>query len=109
MRLDAMEIMQRITPDVEDINEVESEEEEVKENVAEDAAQDRLINFFSKIGARARIDVPMYEGNLEVEELLYWVRALEKYFDYEDIEEDKMVKHAVKRLKGHATLWWDEL
>ena len=51
----------------------------------------------------------MYEGNLEVEELLDWVRAMDKYFDYEDIEEDKMVKHAVTRPKGHATLWWDEL
>jgi hypothetical protein len=35
----------------------------------------------------------MYEGNLEVEELLDWVRSMEKYFDYEDIEEYKMVKH----------------
>jgi hypothetical protein len=34
---------------------------------------------------------------------------MEKYFNYEDIKEDKMVKHAVTRLKGHATLWWDEL
>jgi hypothetical protein len=51
----------------------------------------------------------MYEGNLEVEELLDWVRDMEKYFDYEDIEEEKMVKHAVTRLKCHATLWWDEL
>jgi hypothetical protein len=109
MRLDAMETTQRRAPDAGDISEAESEEEEVEENVAEDVAQDRLIKVVSKIGARARIEVPMYEGNLEVEELLDWVRAMEKYFDYEDIEEDKMVKHAVTRLKGHATLWWDEL
>jgi hypothetical protein len=51
----------------------------------------------------------MYEGNLEVEELLDWVRAMDKYFDYEEIEEEKKVKHAITRLKGHATLWWDEL
>jgi hypothetical protein len=25
------------------------------------------------------------------------------------VEEDKKVKHVVTRLKGHATLWWDEL
>jgi hypothetical protein len=31
------------------------------------------------------------------------------YFDYEDIDEEKRVKHTVTRLKGHATLWWDEL
>jgi hypothetical protein len=110
MRLDAMETTQRRAPDVGDVSEAEDEEEEeVEENVAEDVAQDRLIKVVSKIGARARIEVPMYEGNLEVEELLDWVRAMDKYFDYEDIEEDKMVKHAVTRLKGHATLWWDEL
>jgi hypothetical protein len=34
---------------------------------------------------------------------------LDKYFDYEYVEEDKKVKHVVTRLKGHPTLWWDEL
>jgi hypothetical protein len=34
---------------------------------------------------------------------------LDTYFDYEDVEEDKKVKHVVTRMKGHATLWWDEL
>ena len=102
MRLDAMETKQRRAPDAGDVSESESEEEEGEENVAEDAAKDRLIKVVSKIGARETIEVPMYEGNLEVEELLDWVRSMEKYFDYEDIEEDKMVKHALKRLKGHA-------
>ena len=51
----------------------------------------------------------MYEGNLDIEELLDCFRDLDKYFDYEVVEEDKKVKHAVTRLKGHATLWWDEL
>jgi hypothetical protein len=50
-----------------------------------------------------------HEGNLDIEELLYWFRALDKYFDYENIEEDKKVKHVVTRLKGHVALWWDEL
>jgi hypothetical protein len=51
----------------------------------------------------------MYEGNVEVEELLDWVRAMDKHFDYKYIEEDKMVKHVVTRLKVHPALWWDEL
>ena len=51
----------------------------------------------------------MYEGKLDVEELLDWIRALDKYFDYEDVKEDRKVRHAITRLKGHATLWWDEL
>jgi hypothetical protein len=67
------------------------------------------LKVVSRIEVRAKIEVLMYEGNLEVEELLDWVRAMDKYLDYEDIKEEKMVKHAVTRMKVHATLWWDEL
>jgi hypothetical protein len=51
----------------------------------------------------------MYEGNLDVEELLDWVRSMDKYFEYEDVDEEKRVRHVVTRLKGHAVLCWDEL
>jgi hypothetical protein len=49
----------------------------------------------------------MYERNLEVEELLDWVSAMDKYFDYEYIDEENKVKHAITRLKGHGMLSWD--
>jgi hypothetical protein len=61
------------------------------------------------LGDREKIDIPMYEGNLEVEKLLDWIRAMDKYLDYEDVYEEKNVKHLVTRLKVHAKLWWDEL
>jgi hypothetical protein len=34
---------------------------------------------------------------------------MDKYYNYEDVNDEKKVKHAITRLKGHATLWWDEL
>jgi hypothetical protein len=61
------------------------------------------------MGSKVKMDIPVYEGNLDVEELLDSIRALDTYFDYEDIEEENKVKHVVMRLKGHAALWWDEL
>jgi DNA-binding transcriptional MerR regulator len=61
------------------------------------------------LGARAKIEVPMYEGNLNVEELLDWIRSMDKYFDYEDVDGEKRVRHVVTRIKGHTTLWSDEL
>jgi hypothetical protein len=61
------------------------------------------------LGGRAKIEVPMYEGNLDAEELLDWIRSMDKHFDYEDVDEEKKVKKAVTRLKGHATLWWDKM
>jgi hypothetical protein len=51
----------------------------------------------------------MYECNLDAEEFLDWMRSMEKYCDYEDADEEKKVIHVVTRLKGHASLWWDEL
>jgi hypothetical protein len=102
-RLDVMETTQRRTPDTRDISEVERENEEGEEEVvAEDAAEERLLKVVARMGARAKLDILMYEGNLDIEELLDWFRALDKYFDYEDVEEDKKVKHVVTRLKGHA-------
>jgi hypothetical protein len=68
-----------------------------------------LIRAIARMGEMEKMDILVYEGNLDAEELLDWIRALEMYFDYEDVEEDKKFKHIVTRLKGHATLWWDEL
>jgi hypothetical protein len=55
------------------------------------------------------MEVPMYEGNLNVEKFLYWINAMEKYFKYEDIDEENKFKNFVTRSKGHASLWCDEL
>jgi hypothetical protein len=108
-RLDAMETTQRRAPDAGDVNDVEKKELEVEEAAGEDVAEEGLLKEVVKLGAREKIDIPMYEGNLDVEELLDWIRSMDKYFDYEDVDEEKEVKHVVTRLKGHATMWWNEL
>jgi hypothetical protein len=111
-RLDAMETTQRCIVDAGDINKDESENEaghEGEEVIVEDVVDECLFRAVARIGAREKMEIPMYEGNLDVEEILDWIRALDKYFDYEDVKEEKKVKNVVTRLKGHATLWWDEL
>jgi hypothetical protein len=110
-RLEEMEIAQRREVGAGDLSDSEVEEEagHVEEVTVEDASTERLIKAIGRMGAKAKMDIPVYEGNLDAEELLDWIGALDTYFDYEDIEEDKKVKHAITHLKGHATLWWDEL
>jgi hypothetical protein len=68
-----------------------------------------LLREVVRLGARAKIEVPMYEGNLDAEELLDWIRSMDIYFDYEYVDGEKRVRHVVTRIKGHTTLWWDEL
>jgi hypothetical protein len=110
-RLEEMETAQRRGAGVGDLSDFEVEEEagHAEEVTTEDASTERLIKVITKMGAKAKMDIPVYEGSLDAEELLDWIQALDTYFDYEDIEEDKKFKHVVTHLKGHASLWWDEL
>jgi hypothetical protein len=62
-----METMQRREPDVGDVSDAENEEVEVEEVVGEDVAEECLLKVVVKLGAREKIDIPMYEGNLDVE------------------------------------------
>jgi hypothetical protein len=68
-----METTQRKTHDVGDVSDTNNEEVEVEEVVVEDVAEELLLKEVVKLGARAKIDIPMYEGNLDVEELLDWI------------------------------------
>jgi hypothetical protein len=83
-RLDATEIAQRCTVDIGDISGAGNEGEEV---AVEDAAEECLFRVVARIGAREKMDIPVYESNLDIEELLDWIRSLDKYFDYEDFKE----------------------
>jgi hypothetical protein len=93
----------KITDPAGDISEAESENEagnKEEEVVVEDAAEECLFRSVARIVAREKMNIPVYEGNLDVEEILDWIRALDKYFNYEDVEEDKKVKHSLPDLKG---------
>jgi hypothetical protein len=108
-RLETMEATQRRAPDIGDVSEAESEEVEVEEAAGEYTVEECLLKSVAKLGGRAKIEVPMYEGNLDTEELLNWITSMDRHFNYEYIDEEKKVKQVVTRFKGHAALWRDEL
>jgi hypothetical protein len=110
-RLEDMEATQRRTTNAGDLSDFKGEvkDEQQGEVAAEYAANERLIKAIVRMSSKTKMDIPTYEGSLDVEELLDWIQTLDTYFDYEDIEEEKKVRHAVTKLKGHTALWWDEL
>jgi hypothetical protein len=63
-----------------DVSEAESENEagDEEEFVAEDAVEECLFKAIARIGAKEKMDIPMYEGNLDIEEMLDWFRDLDK-------------------------------
>ena len=78
--------MERINFESIDTNdEKESSEEEQKEIVDEV----KVLNMLVKASNRPKVEVPMYEGNLNVEELMDRINVLYKYFEFEEIEDKK--------------------
>ena len=58
-------------------------------------------------GSSSKDNVPFYSGNLDPEELIDWISAMNKHFDYAKVKEDRQVRFVVTKLRGHASLWWD--
>jgi rubrerythrin len=67
-----MEIAQRHIVSAGDLSDSESmiEAEPEEEVVAKDATNERLIRAIARMCAREKMDIPVYEGNLDAEELL---------------------------------------
>jgi len=62
-----------------------------------------------KVSGKPRMEIPLCEGNLNVDELIDWISLVDKYFSLEEVEDKKKVNFVVTKLKGHASIWWDEL
>ena len=84
----------------------EPEDKEQREEVALIQETPELIYFRSILGAtsRSRLELPTYDGSLVAEHLIDWINKMDKYFEYDEVEEDKRVRLALTRLKGHASL-----
>ena len=56
----------------------EEAESESSEEEEEDLEEVKILKILMKTSGRPRIEVPMYSGNLNVEELMDWINALSK-------------------------------
>lgn len=89
----------------ENVNDREEELLEDEVQPIEEGAKVKLLRSILLTSYRPRIEVPMYDGNLNVEELINQINALDNYFEYGNIEEDKILRFDVTKLKGHASIW----
>ena len=55
------------------------------------------------------MEVVLYDGKLDPNVVLNWISNMEKFFEYENTPDNRKVKIVVTRLKGHASLWWENL
>ncbi|XP_059064670.1 uncharacterized protein LOC131856766 [Cryptomeria japonica] len=69
----------------------------------------RILKVEQKNGGKGHVEVPIYQGKMDSEEVLGWLDALENYFEYEEMEDEKRVKFAKTKLRGTTLTWWKSL
>ena len=52
----------------------------------------RYFRSILEVTSRLKLELSTYEGSLVAEHLIDWINELDKYFEYEDIEEYKKVR-----------------
>ena len=52
-----------------------------------------------------KIDLPSFDGHLHIEDFLDWLHAVENFFDYMEIPDEKRVKLVAYKLRGGASAW----
>ena len=67
-----------------------------------------MISFLSNIGS-VRVEVLCYDSSLKAKTLIDWIGELERYFEYENVQDPNCVHFTITKLKGHVALWWDML
>ncbi|KEH22650.1 Gag-Pol polyprotein/retrotransposon, putative [Medicago truncatula] len=56
-----------------------------------------------------KVDIPDFEGELQPNEFVDWLQAIERVFEYKEIPEEHKVKIVALKLKKHALIWWENL
>jgi len=89
----------------------DSEEENIAtiDGSNEEGPEIKLLRSVLLASSKPRPEISNYDASLSTEALLHWISELDKYFEYEEIREDKRIRFTVTKLKGHAALWWDSV
>eukprot|EP00253_Pinus_taeda_P020624 PITA_20624 len=105
-RLAVIEVGGRRNPADNSDEEVVEPEEDEYEGVTPEL---RLLKSVLLSSHKPRHELPTYDGSLSADVLLDWLSEVNKFFEFEETSEDKQVKFAATKLKGHASLWWDNV
>ena len=107
--LEAMEMDRWRDLEAGDISEPEDEGQREEDAPMQETPELRYFRSIMGATSRPRSELSTYDGSLIAEHLIGWINELDKYFEYDEAEEDKRFRLAVMRLKGNASLWQDSV
>ena len=85
----------------------DTSDEEIPEEEEETPVETPDVRMFRSIfgaSSGSRDFVPFYSGSLDPKELIDWINAMNKHFDYAEVKEDRQVRFVVTRLRGACIL-----
>jgi hypothetical protein len=56
-----------------------------------------------------KVDIPEFHGELQAEEFLDWINAVEMVFEFKKIPEEYQVPLVATRFRNRASAWWQQL
>lgn len=69
----------------------------------------RLKQRFGKDYAFYRMDIPVFNGQMNIDQILDWLSETERFFKCMKVPEFRRVKMVVNKLKGTALEWWNQM
>lgn len=84
-------------------------EENTEERLEEMSYEDRVLRALEGRSEGIKIDVLDYAGSLKPKELIDWLNEMGNFFEWKPMTEEKEMKFACIKLKGHTMIWWDHL
>ena len=56
-----------------------------------------------------KVELPEFDGKMQGDAFLDWLYTVERIFEFKEFSEERNVKLVAIRLKGYASLWWENL
>ena len=103
-RLDVVETTQRRGAHLDDVSDDEAIAPNPNPEPVEDQDEERLLRVLSRENSKPTLKVVPYDGKLDHSVVLDWILDMEKFFEYENIVDNRKEKIVVTRLKGHNSL-----
>ncbi|XP_060670109.1 uncharacterized protein LOC132800453 [Ziziphus jujuba] len=58
---------------------------------------------------RIKLDIPNFDGSLNIEDFLDWLQTVESFFEYMSIPEEKQVRLVAYKFHGGTSAWWEQV